>query len=105
MATYGCSVKMAISGNRVEGTRGFSEFLEKISDGLFLTKLDASLAENEYAVSAAPHTSVDPGNWSVSALKITNVPNLPPATYVAVAIARNGMPEDHDFDVLVQTFR
>lgn len=106
MATYGCSVSIAISGNTVAGKRGFGDFLLKIADGVFAVKVDPSLGVDEFAVSAQVLTASTPGVWGISAFKVVNPePQLPPGTYIAVLTTRDGVLEDRDFDVTITTFR
>lgn len=105
MATYGCTVEIALSGNRIVGNRGFSDYLEKIEDGGYGLKLDASLGVNEFAVSVRPHNSAIPGVWSAICLKVVDPPGYPTGTYLATSIMRDGTGVDQDFDVIVNTFR
>lgn len=105
MATYGASVSLALTGDTITG-KGFTTYIERFMPGVIITKLDVSLAPNEFTVSIQPQSSSSPGVWGISAYKVINPPPPRlPGTYVVALITRNGVPEDHDFDITVSTFR
>jgi hypothetical protein len=105
MAIYGCTVNVTTMPNKVVGTRGFGDYLEQLDNGLYVVRLDPSLAANEFSVSARAHSSALPGRWSVTAAKFLNPPApRPPGTYVVVVTTLNGVPQTVDFDIIVSTF-
>lgn len=105
MATYGCSVSLALTGDTITG-KGFSSYVERVDPGVIVTKLDPSLGVNEFAVSIQIQSSSIPGVWGIAAYKVVDPPApRPPGTYIVALITRNGVGEDHDFDITVSTFR
>lgn len=105
MATYGCSVSLALTGDTITGN-GFSSYIERFMPGVIITKLDVSLAPNEFMVAIQTQNSSGPGVWGISAYKVLDPPPpRPPGTYIVALITRNGLPEDRDFDITVSTFR
>jgi hypothetical protein len=104
---YGAQVSIALSGNSVLGYRGFTTYLERLQPGTFVLKLDASLADSEYSVSAQvinPPVGMEQ-KWSVQTWKVMNPPApRPPGSYLVVITAKDGIPTDIDFDVTAVTF-
>lgn len=104
---YGATVSIAISGNTITGWRGFTSYLEQLQPGIFVLRLDASLADFEYAVSAQV---INPPvgseyKWSTQTWKVLNPPPpRPPGSYVVVVTLKDGLPTDIDFDVTAVTF-
>lgn len=104
---YGATVSIAITGNTITGWRGFSSYLERFLEGVFLLRLDASLATSEFAVNA--HVINPPvgseSKWSISTWKVVNPPPpRPPGTYIVVITLLDGVRTDIDFDVTATTF-
>lgn len=104
---YGATVSIAITGNTITGWRGFSNYLERFMEGIFILKLDASLAPSEFAINAQvinPQVGSE-SKWSISAWKVVNPPPpRPPGTYIAVITLMDGVRADIDFDVTATTF-
>lgn len=104
---YGATVSIAISGNTITGWRGFTNYLERLEAGIFVLRLDASLADFEFVVSAQvlnPPVGSEQ-KWSIQTWKVVNPPPpRPPGTYIAVITSKNGSPVDIDFDVTATTF-
>lgn len=104
---YGATVSIAISGNTITGWRGFTSYLDRLQPGTFVLRLDASLADFEYAVSAQvinPPVGSEQ-KWSTQTWKVVNPPPpRPPGSYVVVITSKDGLPTDIDFDVTAVTF-
>lgn len=105
MAIYGCTVNVTTLPNKVTGTRGFADYLEQLDGGIYVIKLDPSLAANEFAVSATVSSALA-GRWSVTASKFINPPApRPPGTYLIIITTLNNTPQNVDFDVIVTTYK
>jgi hypothetical protein len=104
---YGATVSIAISGNSIVGSRGFTTYLERLQPGVFVLRLDASLADFEYTVSAQvinPPVGLEE-KWSTQTWKVMDPPPpRPPGSYIAVITSKDGVPTDIDFDVTAVTF-
>lgn len=104
---YGAQVGIALSGNYIIPGRGFTNYLERIDAGIFVLRLEASLLDKEYSVSAQV---INPPNgseqkWGISVLKVLNPPApRPPGSYLAVITTKDGVLADIDFDVTALTF-
>lgn len=104
---YGAQVGIALSGNYIVPGRGFTTYLERLQAGIFVLRLDASLEDREYSVSAQvinPPVGMEQ-KWSVSAWKVLNPPPpRPPGSYLVIVTTKDGVSTDIDFDVTAVTF-
>ncbi|HRI66356.1 MAG TPA: hypothetical protein PK156_19040 [Polyangium sp.] len=104
---YGATVSIALSGNTITGWKGFTSYLERIDPGVFALKLDANLADFEFAVNAQvinPPVGSET-KWSTTTYKWLNPPMTPPGMYIIVVTSKDGTPQDIDFDVTASTFK
>lgn len=105
MATYCAAVEMAITGALIK-SRGFSDQLEQLLPGVWALKLDNTLAPSEFVVSATPWQVLGPNHHSASVWKVLNPPPpRPPGMYIVVALVRDGVLTNMNFDVIVNTLK
>ncbi|MBK9260219.1 MAG: hypothetical protein IPM54_10330 [Polyangiaceae bacterium] len=105
MATYSAAVEMAITGALIKG-KGFADYLEQIFPGLWILRLDAALAASEFVVTATPWQILGSNKHTASVWKVQDPPPpRPPGMYLVVALIRDGIPTNMNFDVVVNTLK
>jgi hypothetical protein len=102
---YSAAMEYAITGASIKG-KGFSEYLEQLIPGVWVLKLDNTLASSEFVVTANPCQILGPDKYAITAWKVQNPPAPRPAgMYIVVVVTRNGVAVNCNFDIIVNTLR